>query len=283
MKTSRFFRLAACLAVMACLASPARADLVLGVHPFKPATRLVESFDPLMRYLSARLGEPVRLHIARDYQEHIDAAGSGRYDFAYMGPSLYVQLRNVHGARPLLARQQIGARPVFHGKIFVRADSPIQRLEDLAGKRFAFGDARSTMGHLVPRHMLWQAGVTVEQFAEHKFVGDHLNVALGVLTGEFDAGAVKEDVYYQYEKRGLRAIATSAPMSDHLFVASHRMKPEQVQQLRALLLAMRQNPEGRAALQAITAGVGALVTVQDSDYDSLRAVMQTLQDLGVPM
>lgn len=276
-----FKRLFAGLIAAPCLAAPAQADLVLGVHPFKPATRIVESFTPLTQYLSARLGEPVHLHIARDYQDHIDAAAIGRYDFAYIGPGAYVQLHSIHGARPLLARQQIGASPVFHGKIFVRNDSPIRQLKDLAGKRFAFGDPRSTMGHLVPRYMLWQAGVSVEQFASHKFVGDHLNIALGVLAGEFDAGAVKEDVYFQYEKRGLRAIATSAPISDHLFIASNRMKPAQVQKLRSLLLAMHQDPEGRAALNAVTAGISALAPVQDSDYDTLREVTRVLQQLGV--
>ncbi|MFZ5493127.1 MAG: phosphate/phosphite/phosphonate ABC transporter substrate-binding protein, partial [Pseudomonadota bacterium] len=176
-----WMRSLAALAGVLCLASPADAELVLGVHPFKPATRLVESFTPLARYLSARLGEPVRLHVARDYQTHLDGVAIGRYDLAYLGPKLYVQLRSLHGPRPLLARQQIGNSPVFHGKIFVRADSPIRRLADLAGKRFAFGDPHSTMGHLVPRYLLWQAGVGVEQLASHKFVGDHLNVALGVL------------------------------------------------------------------------------------------------------
>lgn len=273
----------AALAGVLCLASSAHAELVLGVHPFKPATRLVESFTPLAQYLSGRLGEPVRLHVARDYQTHLDGVAIGRYDFAYLGPVLYVQLHSLHGPRPLLARQQTGNSPVFHGKIFVRADSPVRRLADLAGKRFAFGDPHSTMGHLVPRYLLWQAGVGVEQLASHKFVGDHLNVALGVLAGEFDAGAAKEDVFYQYEKCGLRAIATSPPVSDHLFVATHRMKPAQIRKLRALLLTMHQDAEGRAALQAMTPGIHALVPAQDSDYGSLRAVMQTLQALGVPM
>lgn len=280
---ARWIRSLAVLAGVLCLASSAHAELVLGVHPFKPATRLAASFTPLTQYLSARLGEPVRLHVARDYQAHLDGVAIGRYDFAYLGPSLYVQMRGLHGPRPLLARQQIGNSPVFHGKIVVRADSPIRRLADLAGKRFAFGDPLSTMGHRVPRYLLWQAGVGVEQLASHKFVGDHLNVALGVLAGEFDAGAVKEDVFYQYEKRGLRAIATSPPISDHLFVATHRMQPDKIRKLRALLLAMHRDAEGRAALQAMTPGVRALVPVQDSDYDSLRAIMQTQQALGMPM
>lgn len=274
-------RLLAVLAMGLALALPAQAEIVLGVHPFKPATRLTESFQPLAQYLSARMGQPVTLRIARDYQDHVDSVANGSYDLAYMGPSLYVKLRESYGAFPLLARQRTGAQPVFHSKIFVRADSPVTDLAGLVGRRVAFGDPKSTMGHLVPRYMLWQAGVNVDQLASHKFVNDHVNVALGVLTGEFDAGAVKEDVFYQYEKRGLRAIATSAPISDHLFIGSKRMPPAVVERLRTILLAMHQDPDGRTALQALTPGVNALVPVQDRDYDALRAVMKKLDELGV--
>ncbi|MDO9466502.1 MAG: phosphate/phosphite/phosphonate ABC transporter substrate-binding protein [Thiobacillus sp.] len=263
------------------VSAPAQAQLVLGVHPFKPATRLVDAFAPLTQYLSNKLGQPVTLRISQDYQTHIDATGQNAFDIAYLGPSLYVKLRDAHGERPLLARQRIGAHPVFHSKIFVRANSPINDLAGLAGKRFVFGDPKSTMGHLVPRYQLWQAGITVDRLAGYRYVGDHVNIALGVLAGEFDAGAVKEDVFYQYEKRGLRAIATSAPMSDHLFVASTKMPPALVDRLRAIMLTMHQDPRGLEALQAVTAGINALVPVQDSDYDSLRAVLNKLHELGV--
>ena len=53
----------------------AHADLVLGVHPFKPATKLSEAFTPLTNYLGEKLRTPVSLRIAKDYQAHIDAAG----------------------------------------------------------------------------------------------------------------------------------------------------------------------------------------------------------------
>jgi phosphonate transport system substrate-binding protein len=263
------------------LSGPAQAELVLGVHPFKPATRLVDAFTPLTQYLSDKLGQRVTLRVSQDYQAHIDAVGRDAFDIAYLGPSLYLKLRDAHGERPLLARQRIGAAPVFHSKIFVRADSPISDLAGLAGKRFAFGDPKSTMGHLVPRYQLWQAGITVDRLASYRYVGDHVNIALGVLAGEFDAGAVKEDVFYQYEKRGLRAIATSSPMSDHLFVASRKMPPALVSKLRRIMLDMHQDPKGREALQAVTAGINALVPVRDSDYDSLRAVLKKLHELGV--
>jgi len=140
------------------LSGPVHAELVLGVHPFKPATRLVEAFTPMTRYLSDKLGQPVALRISQDYRAHIEATGKNAYDIAYLGPSLYVKVRDAHGERPLLARQRIGDKPVFHSKIFVRADSPVKDLAGLEGKRFAFGDPKSTMGHLVPRYLLWQSG-----------------------------------------------------------------------------------------------------------------------------
>lgn len=274
-------RFATLLLGLCCLAFPARAELVLGVHPFKPATQLSAAFTPLAAYLSGALGQPVTLRVSRDYPEHVEAVGRGDFDIAYLGPSLYVKLREAHGPQTLLARQQIGTQPVFHSKIFVRADSPVKTLADLAGKRFAFGSANSTMGHYVPRHMLRQAGITVERLAGHSFVSDHVNVALGVLAGEFDAGAVKEDVYFQYEKRGLRAIATSEDFADHLLVAGPRLSAAQVARLRQALLRMHETPGGRAALQAMTPGVTALVAARDGDYDNLRAVMKALREMGV--
>lgn len=260
---------------------PARADLVLGVHPFKPPSQLFAALTPLAGYLSEKLGEPVAVRIGKDYQAHIDAAGRDELDIAYLGLVPYVKLRDAHRERSLLVRQQIRASPVFHGEIFVRQDSPIRTLADLRGKRFAFGEPHSTMSHLVPRHMLWQAGITVDQLASHKFVGDHVNVALGVLAGDYGAGAVKEDVYYQHEGRGLRAIATSEPISDHVFVASRKLPEANRRRLREALLALSGEPGGTKILQSITRSITALVPVDDRDYDNLRRVLRTLRDLGV--
>jgi len=263
------------------LAPPLHAEVILSVHPFKPPRQLMESFSPLAKYLSGKLGEPVSVRISRDYQTQIDALGKSEVDLAYLGPVSYVKLVEAYGARPLLARQAIRGNPVFHAKIFVRADSPIQSLADLAGKRFAFGEPRSTMSHIVPHYMLWQAGIETKQLASHKFVGDLVNVALGVLAGDFDAGAVKEDVFFEYEKRGLRAIATSLPISDHVFVASARMPEEKLRKVRELLLGLDKDARAPAILQALTRGVTALAPVADSDYDALRAVLRKTRELGV--
>ncbi|MDQ1362611.1 MAG: phosphonate transport system substrate-binding protein, partial [Pseudomonadota bacterium] len=95
------------------------------------------------------------------------------------------------------------------------------------------------------------------------------------------AGAVKDDVFLQYESRGLRSLATSMPLSDHLFVAGNRLPAEKVRRLQALLQQLHQSPGGSQILNTLTRGVTALLPVQDSDYDSLRAVLTRMKDLGV--
>ncbi|MFZ5861909.1 MAG: phosphate/phosphite/phosphonate ABC transporter substrate-binding protein [Nitrospirota bacterium] len=260
----------------------AGAELLLGVHPFKPATKLIEAFTPLAACLGDKLGEHVTLRIAKDYQAHTDAIGRDELDIAYMGPASYVALVERYGPKPLLGRQVITGKSLFHGKIFVRSDSPIRTLADLTGKRFAFGEPHSTMSHLLPRYMLWEAGVGIDRFAGHAFVGDHVNVALGVLAGDYDAGAVKEDVYFRYEGQGLRAIATSPPIADHVFVAGRKLSEEMVRRLRAIMLGLHEDTRCAAALQAMTPGVTALIEARDADYDSLRTVLAKLRELGVP-
>lgn len=256
--------------------------LVLGVHPFKPATQLSEMFAPLVAYLSKELGEPVTLRIAKDYQTHIDAVGSDSLDIACMDALSYVEMVEKYGQKPLLARLSFGGNPTYQGKIFVGRDSPIQNLTDLKGKRFAFAEPHSTMGYLMPRYQLWLAGVNIEDFASYEFVGDHVNVSLGVLAGTFDAGAVKEDVFYQYEARGLRAIATTMPVSYHLLMTGRHLPESKRQKLQNILLGAHQNPQGRSALQILTPGITKLSTVQDSDYDSLRTVLSTIKKLEAP-
>lgn len=255
--------------------------LVLGIHPYKAPSKLIGAFAPLATTLSKQLGMPVEIKIAADYQQHIDAIGRDQIDIAYLGPASYVKLVEQYGKKPLLARQALRGIPTFHGKIIVRQDSPLHSLADLKGKSFAFGDPASTMSHLVPRYMLWEAGVGGDDLSRHAFLGSHDNVALAILAGDYDAGAVKEAVFHKYRSRGLRALATSPALSDHLFVASNRLSPDQVARIRQTLLNLGSTADGIKVLYKIKRGITALVPVHDDDYQNLRVIVNKLAELGV--
>lgn len=255
--------------------------LTFAVHPFKPPTQLIENFTPLANYLAQRLHRPVNLSISKTYADHIDRIGKNDVDFAYLGPASYVALSKRSGIKRLLARQVINGSSVFHGKIFVREDSAIRVLEDVRGKHFAFGDPESTMGTLVPTDMLLRVGIARENLASASNIDGHVNVVLAVLAGRFDAGAVKEDVFFEYEKRGLRAIATSPPISDHVLIASDRLDERTVTELRAALLELVDFPDGAKIMNAVTPGVTKFIPAKDQDYDTLREVLDNLTKNGI--
>lgn len=254
--------------------------LILAVHPYLPATEIVERFTPLVKYLSKELGEQIEIEVSRDYLDQIMKIGNNKVDIAYMGPASYVKMVDRYGRKPLLARQEINGNRTFQGVIIVRKDSPLHTLKDLAGKRFAFGDPESTMSHLVPRYMLWEEGVTIDKLGGYAFLKNHHNVALGVLTGDFDAGAVKEEVFDEYEKRGLRELARTPELSEHLFVASNRLSPEKVQKLRDALQSLSDKEEGRNIMTSIKKTITGMVPVKDGDYDNLRDILHVLEKIG---
>ncbi len=254
--------------------------LILAVHPYLRLDELVKRYSPLADRLSRDLGQRVVLRIGRNYQEHIGHIGHDKVHIAFMGPASYVKMVDIYGNKPLLARLEISGKPLFHGMIIARKESPVETLGDLKGKRFAFGDTASTMNHLVPRLMLWKADVAAEDLADYQFLGSHTNVALGVLAGDFDAGAVKEEVFHQFENRGLKAIATTPAISEHVFVARSNLPPETVRAAREALYRLRDTAEGRAIMRGIKETMTGMVPTRDADYDSLRVILKTLKGLG---
>jgi phosphonate transport system substrate-binding protein len=254
--------------------------LVFAVHPYLPATEISEKFGPLVKYLSKELGRPIDIEISPDYQNHIIQIGKDNVDIAYMGPASYVKMADTYGRKHLLVRQETEGKPTFHGVIIVRKDNPLSSLGDLAGKRFAFGDPESTMSHLVPRYMLWKEGITLDNLGGYAFLANHHNVALGVLAGDFDAGAVKEEVFTEYEKRGLRELARTPEISDHVIVATNRLSLEQVQKLRDALHSLRGKEDSRSIMNSIKPST-SLVPAKDEDYDNLREILKALTKLGI--
>jgi phosphonate transport system substrate-binding protein len=178
-----------------------------------------------------------------------------------------------YGKPKLLARLAKDGKAGLKGMIILREESKIEKLSQLKGKRFAFGDANSTLGTQVPAALLADAGVELEQLGDYNYLKNHNNVALGVLMGKYDAGGVKEEVFIRYRERGLKTLTTTPIITSHAFVASYRLESDTFQQLQNLLLQLHKGPEGQKILDQIKRGTTQLIPASDADYDSLRHIL----------
>ena len=250
------------------------AELILGVHPYLDAETIKKRFAPLAQYLSEHLETNVEVRVGKDYESHIDTIGNDQIDLAFLGPASYVSLTKKYGNKPLLARLEANGKPVFSGHIIVRKESPLQSISDLRNTVFAFGDKSSTMSTLVPQAVMKQQGISLTDLSSYRHYKGHKNVAIAVLAGDADAGAVKEEILPKYEPKGLRSLAKLPDISEHLFVASSKMHPALVNKIRELLLSLNQPAQIKDILHPIKTKITGLVNVKDTDYDSLRELIE---------
>lgn len=259
-----------------CATVQAKQELTLLVHPYLTASEIHKKFAPLAGYLTKATGRTIVIKISKDYQDQIEAVGTDQVDFAYMGPNLYIEMTKKYGKKPLLACQEINGQPFLHGMIIVKNNSSISRLTDLAGKRLAFVAPESTMGYVIPRLMLQEAGVDLKQAAQVDFLKGHSNVALAVLNGYYDAGAVKEETFNSYQDRGLKVLAKSPAVHEHLFVGNPQLPEHLINSLSKALHTLH-DP---TVLTAICPNLTKFVPVKDSDYNDIRNILATAKPLS---
>ncbi len=257
-------------------ASPSEKSLIIGVHPFLPYADLQGRFQPLAHYLAEKLDRPVYVRIGRDYEEHLVEIGKDAIDIAFVGPVSYVEMVKRFGTKPLLAQMSHHGIPSMKGHIIVPTSSRLGSIGDLKGRSFAFSDPYSTMGTVIPRATLVAKGVHLEDLSGYTNYRGYTNVALAVLSGHNDAGAVNDTTYHEFAPLGIRSLAALPDAPEHLFVARSNMSPALVEKLRELLLGLQYSYRGRMALRAINPHATGMVAVDDERFDRLRELLSSV-------
>jgi phosphonate transport system substrate-binding protein len=252
-------------------------EIVFAVHPYASAVSLTREFAPLLDYLSKRTGRPVSMLVAKDYETHITRVGSDEVDIALMGPASYVTMCEQFGPKRLLCCLETNGTPDFQGYIIVRKDNPATSLEDLQGKSFASSSRKSTMSYVVPRYMFIEAGIPFPE-SYLRIVGSHNNVCLNVLTGDVNAGGIREKTYIKYKDRDLKVITTTPRVAQHPFVATDHLDAETYGLVKEALLGIKSRDDVTRLLTPLKASLTGLAPIEDKDYDKLREMMTVVRE-----
>jgi phosphonate transport system substrate-binding protein len=243
----------------------------------------VESYQPLLDYLGARLSRPVELVQRRTYAEVNDLVENGQVDMAFVCTSAYIAGHAEFGME-LLAAPLVNGEAIYYSALIVPANSPAESMADLRGKVFAFTDPMSTSGRMYPTLLVLELGSAPERFFSRTFFTySHDDAIRAVAEGLADGAAVDSIVYDFALERDpalagkTRVIHRSPPLGIPPAVAGPRARPQLKAELQALLTGMAGDPGGGGprALQSI--GVERFVPIEDSAYDSARALLARVQ------
>jgi len=256
----------------------AAAALRIGMIPDAGATQVsIDEKVPLRDYLSAKIGRPVELVIPTNYNATVEGLGNGSLDFAYLGGLTYVKAHQTYGVIPLVQR---ASDRQFHSLFITQTDSTIQKLTDLRGKKFAFGDVASTSGHLMPDYALRNAGIDPDKDLTVRYTGNHPATAKAVESGAVDAGALDESVYKslidggQIDKTKVRVFYTTPPFVDYVWVARKDIAKSDQDSLTNAFLSLHSLADDK--ILSILRGT-SFVKADDAEYATLRSVAAQLK------
>jgi phosphonate transport system substrate-binding protein len=235
-----------------------------------------EYWNPIITYVSKKSGVPLQLKLAKNAREGNMIAEKGGYDFLYTN-HFFTPERDVLGF-------QVIARPVGPGiqaQIVVPSDSPIRSLQDLEGKSVGFVSQDAFAGYMVPYDALLRAKVNVQV----SFTGNQEASVAQLKVGKLEAAGLNGLILERYARRegfAYRALWTSPVYPDLCIMAHKRVPADDVTAVRAALVGMDKDPEGRKILEASAAlikatGAVGFVPSEDRDYDGYRTFFKTTQ------
>jgi phosphonate transport system substrate-binding protein len=237
------------------------------------------------RYLERETGRTVQFVQRGNYREIVDLLLGDRIDAAWLCGYPYVAYES---------RLALVAVPVYQGAPLYRSylivpdkDARTQRIADLRGAVFAFSDALSNSGYLVPKVELVRAGATPEAFFRRTFFTyAHRKVVEAVRVGLADGGAVDGYVWDTLQAQqplatsGLR-VAWRSPAYGFPPIVARRSAPDaRISPLVRALLAMPASDEGRKLLERLN--IEGFAAGDSALFDSIRDLVRESAGMDPP-
>lgn len=245
-----------------------QAPLLFGVLNQQSPALTAERWNPILHYVTSKSGVPLRFRMGATVNETDAMMGRGEFDLIFTNHNFQTEYDAI-GYRVIARWGGDSIRSV----VAVAPDSPITRLEQLAGKKVTFPSRDAFVGYAVPGVALRKAGVQVEEV----LAGNQEGAMAQLKARRVEAAAVNSRFLAQYSEREgvrFRAIFTSEPFPELAVIAHPRVTAPVVDKVRQALLAMKTDPlAGPVLEQAKSPG---FEPATDRDYDGVRRVYRLI-------
>jgi phosphonate transport system substrate-binding protein len=216
----------------------------------------------------------------------VEAFGTKRADIAAINTFGYLLAFERYGAEAGLTVLRHGS-PTYQAQFIARANGPIQKLEDFAGKKMAFVDPSSTSGYLFPLKVLNDKGIKP---SETMFAMRHDNVVSMVYQGQVDGGATfysapndgeiqdaRRLVKKQYAdvESKVRIVQLTDPIPNDPVVFRKDIDPKIKSTVIDAILKLMEDPKGKEAFFNMYGATG-FIRANDQDYAPVREMLRAL-------
>ena len=272
------------------MAASAEGPLNVQFVPTNNDGSLEAKTGPFADYLSEKLGMDVNVTLATDYSTIVEAMASGKVDLGIMPPAAYVQARNLDAAEAILSSQLVKydedtEEPIegeytstFKGEVIVKADSEMESLEDLKGKKIATLSPNSASGYIYPVAEMKDLGIDPLTDCTLTTVNDIPSEMTAVLNGQQDACFVFQGARYVFSSKftdydlykDLKVLyLTDGDIPNDAIAVQPSMDEDLKAQIKDVFLNMANDEEGKEAMSLW--GHTGYGEADESAYDTIEA------------
>jgi phosphonate transport system substrate-binding protein len=250
------------------------AKLVIAVQPTATPEQLTADARELREFLSKRLNREVEIVFPMTYAGVVEALRFGHAQAAFMS-AWPAQLAVKHAkaevglaeVREVVIGQDKRAETFYFSYWVVPKDSPVEKLEQLRGKRAVFPSPLSTSGFVAPLARLVELGLVPRQpgkeadpkgfFGDVRFVGGYAQGWEALKAKQADVAIIAGDVsekLYREVLAGTKVIEQQGPIPSHAVLFARDLDQAAKTQLRDALLELGK-PEHRGLMRKFISGI----------------------------
>ncbi len=256
----------------------AEEKLTIGLLSGSNMVSQLERYAPLCKYLGKKMDMKVEVKPLGDYGLIHDDLRDGKIDAGFFGSLVYSQTRARIGIEPLARLVDLDGNSTYSSYTFVRKDSGIKSPKDIKGKKMAVADPASTGGYPAQRIYFQKYGMDIDKDVKIIWARDHDAAVMLVFDKIADMGGAKNLAFdkaaskYPAIKKDLIVLDKSPEVPDNVFAVRKNLDPAIREKLRAALIKMDSDPEGKKILKEF--GAKAFIRTKDEDYKNLYTMLK---------
>jgi len=152
------------------------------------------NLEGLVDYINKNSNFKINLILCKDYNEAIEALIQGKAQIGWLGPYAYLEASRSGAIEQFAIGLPKGKKTTNYQSVFiVRQDSTITSLEKIKNTRLIIGDHHSTSGYAVPKQVLSEVGINIDnqnEFKEVSRANTHDDAIRDIIEGRADVAPV---------------------------------------------------------------------------------------------